>query len=117
MNRKSFLQKWLVVPILGWLSAVKVTGREKSKIQLSPEVQNQEIYTLKTGKYLFEGLIRGNERLINLDMATYLVSGTEEELVKKETLNLLAVIAKHRESKTGNCMIVEFKRLRVKYKV
>ena len=52
-----------------------------------------------------------------INLAKYFVSGTEEEIVKKEIRNLLVIFAKHREGKTGVDMVVEYKRLIKKYNV
>lgn len=53
----------------------------------------------------------------NINATKYKIESTEEEIVNKLTRNLLAHIAKHRESKFGVDMNIELGRLINKYKV
>lgn len=107
MTKKSFILKLLSTT--GLISLFKPFSA-KGEIPI-----NNEIYTLETGKMLMDGFCGKNP--LGIQITTYLVSGTEEQLVKKEMHNLLAIIAKHRESKTGVDMIVEFNRLKEKYDI
>lgn len=73
--------------------------------------KNEEKFTLEIGMVLFDSPPE------EFDRTTYLIGGNEEELVKKVTRNLLALIAKHRQSESGLDMNEELDRLIKKYKV